>query len=58
MSPLRNCTVNSRNMRILANSSPIQAASSQTAQQSIMSMEDDEISDQETVSKINCAGTI
>lgn len=51
MSPLRSCSNNSRNMRILANSSPIQAASSQTAQQSIMSMEDDEISDQETVSK-------
>lgn len=36
--------------RVLANTSPIHAASPQTAQQSIMSMEDDEISDQEIVS--------
>lgn len=35
--------------RVLANTSPIHAASPQTAQQSIMSMEDDEISDQEIV---------
>lgn len=35
--------------RVLANTSPIHAANPQTAQQSIMSMEDDEISDQEIV---------
>lgn len=36
--------------RVLANSSPIHAATSQTAQQPIISMEDDEISDPEVVS--------
>lgn len=36
--------------RVVANSSPIHAANPQTTQQSIISMEDDEISDQEIVS--------
>lgn len=36
--------------RLLANSSPIHAATPQTAQQPIISMEDDEISDPEVVS--------
>lgn len=36
----------------LANSSPIHAATPQTSQQAIISMEDDEISDQETVKKL------
>ncbi|XP_072375594.1 rho guanine nucleotide exchange factor 12 isoform X3 [Diabrotica undecimpunctata] len=37
----------SNGTRVLANSSPIHAATPQTSQQPIMSMEDDEISDQE-----------
>ncbi|XP_063911076.1 rho guanine nucleotide exchange factor 11 isoform X3 [Zophobas morio] len=44
MSPFRGSSSN----RILANSSPIHAATPQTTQQPIISMEDDEISDQES----------
>lgn len=55
VSPLRG-TVPSQPVvgRVVANSCPILAASPQTTQQPIISMEDDEISDQEIVSCTSC----
>ncbi|GJQ79318.1 hypothetical protein Trydic_g16185 [Trypoxylus dichotomus] len=47
ISPLRGSGPAQALARVLANSSPIHAANPQTTQQSIISMEDDEISDQE-----------
>lgn len=53
ISPLRGSGPSPALIRVLANSSPIHAANPQTTQQSIMSMEDDEISDQEIVRSVN-----
>ncbi|KAI4470985.1 rho guanine nucleotide exchange factor 2 isoform d [Holotrichia oblita] len=52
ISPLRGSGPSPALIRVLANSSPIHAANPQTTQQSIMSMEDDEISDQEIVRSV------
>ena len=51
ISPLRSSGASNTSAgRVVSVSSPIHAANPQTVQQSILSMEDDEISDQEVVS--------
>lgn len=47
VSPLRN--INNSSVQMLVTSSPIQAAQANVAQQPIISMEDDDVSDQEVV---------